>query len=143
MSRSEARLRRFLLAVSALILAATIVELLLEEHTESTLQLVPFALCAAGLVVVIGVLVANRPPMRRALRIVMTLVAIGSLVGIYLHIDHNVAFELEIRPGATPADVLGDALMGASPLLAPGITAIAALLAVAAVYRERDVAGAA
>jgi hypothetical protein len=56
------------------------------------------------------------------------------LIGIYEHIEHNLAFELEIRPNATAGQVFMEALGGASPLLAPGILALAAILAIAATY---------
>jgi hypothetical protein len=69
-----------------------------------------------------------------ALRGTMGAVVVGSLFGAYEHLAHNVAFALEIRPGATALDVLWDALGGASPLMAPGVLALAAVLAFAATY---------
>jgi hypothetical protein len=62
------------------------------------------------------------------------LLVAGSLFGVYEHIEHNLAFELEIRPGAGLGDVWFEALKGASPLLAPGILVLAAILAIAATY---------
>lgn len=50
------------------------------------------------------------------------------------HIEHNLAFELEIRPNATTGDVFFEALSGANPLLAPGILGLAAIVALAATY---------
>jgi hypothetical protein len=64
----------------------------------------------------------------------MLLVGLGSLFGLYEHIEHNLAFELEIRPTAAVNDVFMEALKGASPLLAPGILGLAALIALAATY---------
>ena len=43
-------------------------------------------------------------------------------------------FELDIRPGATISAVLGDALKGAAPLLASGIMAMAAIVALTGTY---------
>lgn len=131
----DAWLRRFVLALAALILAATIVELLFEEHTEEALQLIPFALCIAGLVVVIGAMVTRGRRMRIAVYVVATTLALGAILGMYLHISGNVEFEREISPNATTGHVLWEALHGASPLLAPGIILVAAMLAVAGVYR--------
>ena len=54
----------------------------------------------------------------------------------YEHIEHNLAFELEIRPNASASDVWLDALKGASPLLAPGVLGLAASLALAATYQH-------
>lgn len=66
----------------------------------------------------------------------MAVVALGGLFGVYEHVAHNMAFEREIRPMADLAEVLWEGLFGASPLLAPGILALGALLALAATYRH-------
>lgn len=126
--------RSFLLIVSGGIFAATVVELWLTEHVESAVQIVPFALCGLGICAVIAVFTAPRRRTLFALRAVMGMVALGSLFGIYEHVEHNVAFELEIRPNATVGEVFGEALRGGSPMLAPGILALAAVLATAATY---------
>ena len=59
---------------------------------------------------------------------------VGSLFGLYEHIEHNWEFAREIRPNATFSVLLTDTLHGANPLLAPGILALAAVLAIAATY---------
>ena len=64
----------------------------------------------------------------------MAIVFVGSLFGIYEHVEHNLAFALGIRPNAVASEVLMDALRGANPLLAPGILALAAVLALSATY---------
>ncbi|MBL8156945.1 MAG: hypothetical protein JNM70_22415, partial [Anaerolineae bacterium] len=53
-------------------------------------------------------------------------------LGLGLHLLGNTQFEQEIRPSAAAVDVLLEALKGANPLLAPGILALAGLLAIAA-----------
>jgi hypothetical protein len=75
------------------------------------------------------------------LRGVMGLVTLGGLFGVYEHLEHNLAFELEIRPTATVTAVLMEALKGASPLLAPGILALTALIAIAATYYHPALGG--
>lgn len=120
--------------MSALIFLVTPVELLFVEHFESPKQFIPFTLCASGLIVVAAVLWRAERATILLLRGTMVAVALGSLLGMYFHIATNVAFELEIRPAATLLQVLPKALGGASPLLAPGILALAALLALAATY---------
>ena len=70
----------------------------------------------------------------RVMQVVMVLNVLGSALGIYEHIENNLGFELEIRPNAAVVDVFIEALHGASPLLAPGILALAGLLALAATY---------
>lgn len=64
----------------------------------------------------------------------MFVVFLGSVFGLYEHLTHNLTFELDIRPNAAVSDVFLDALSGASPLLAPGILALGAILAIAATY---------
>jgi hypothetical protein len=130
----EGRLRTFLLALSGLMCVGTIVELLLAEHTEELAQLVPFVLCGAGLVAVIAALVRPTRATLLVLRGVMAVLILGSLFGVYEHIQGNLAFALEIRPGAAASAVWFEALKGAAPLLAPGVLALAAVVALAATY---------
>jgi hypothetical protein len=52
----------------------------------------------------------------------------------YEHIANNIGFQMEVLPGSTTARLIAAALGGASPLLAPGILAVAAALALAAAY---------
>lgn len=128
------RLRTFLLVLAGCMCAGTVAELLLAKHFDSPTQLIPFGLCAAGLLVVIAAL---RRPSRATLiglRAVMGLLILGSLLGVYEHVTTNIAFELEIRPNATLGAVWLKALSGAAPLLAPGILALAAVIAIAATY---------
>ena len=130
------RLRRFLLAVSAILCVGTLVELIAVEHTESLEQWIPFGLSA---LVLLGVGAAWLRPDRQTLLVlrgVMVVTILGSLFGIYEHISNNIAFRLEIRPNADAADLLAAGLGGANPLLAPGILALAAVLALAATYQH-------
>lgn len=132
----EARYRRFLLVVPVFIFLGTIVELVLEEHTQEPVQYIPFILSIAGLIALGAAWFRPQRTTLRILQVVMVVVIAGSLLGIFLHLTNNFAFELDIRPNATPGDVFVDALMGANPLLAPGILALAAILAVAATYKH-------
>ena len=65
----------------------------------------------------------------------MAVIIMGTLLGVYLHIEGNVAFEREVDPQATTSKLILQGLGGGNPLLAPGILAIAALIAAAATYR--------
>ena len=98
--------RRFLLWVASFTCIFTFIELWLEEHYGTTTQWIPFVLCGLGLLVIWAVLFnANRASII-ALRVIMALNLAGSVFGIYEHLEHNLLFELEIRPGAEPSDVL-------------------------------------
>lgn len=128
------RLRVFLLALSAFMLVGVVIELVLSEHTEEPVQLIPFILSGLGMLAILAALVRPQRVTLRSLQAVMVVVVLGSLFGIYEHLESNVAFELDIRPGAALGDVLAKALMGAAPLLAPGMLAVAAVVALAATY---------
>jgi hypothetical protein len=130
------RLRRFLLGLVGFMCIGTVVELLLAGHTENPTQFIPFVLCGLGLAMVAWALLRPTRISLLALRGVMALLALGSLLGVYEHLEGNVGFELEIRPGSGVADVILAALQGANPLLAPGILALAALIALAATYEH-------
>jgi hypothetical protein len=128
------RLRTFLFVLAAALFAGTVVELILAEHTDEPLQLIPFALCGLGLSMLA---VAWKRPGRGsvlALRAVMVIVAAGSLLGMWEHYEGNRGFALEVHPDAGGTGLIRSALTGADPLLAPGILAIAAAVAVAATY---------
>ncbi|MCB0182207.1 MAG: hypothetical protein KDI62_28545 [Anaerolineae bacterium] len=128
------RLRLFLLGLAIFIFAGTVIELWFTNHMESAIQLIPFGLAGLGILAIGAALIAPQRATLLGLRVVMGLVALGSCFGIYEHIEHNLAFELDIRPNATVAQVFLDALGGTSPLLAPGILALAAILVLAATY---------
>ena len=132
------RLRAFLLGLAAVLLVGTVAELLLAGHTESPVQLVPFLLCAMGLVAVGAVWARPGPRTVLALRVVMAAVALGSLVGVSQHLAGNLAFGQETQPGAGATRLLVAALTGGNPLLAPGVLALAAAVASAATYTAGD-----
>lgn len=133
---TEQQLRSFLLAVTGFICIGTIVELILIEHTGDVVQWIPFI--AAG-IAFLSVTAAWIVPSRKTmlfLRAVMGAAALVSLYGIYEHFITNFEFSQEIHPAYSLLENVGAALKGASPMLAPGIFFLAALLAAAATYRH-------
>lgn len=129
------RLRRFLLLLTVSLFAGALVELWLVGHTEDVIQLVPFVASVVGIVVSLLVFFWPSTGTIQVMRIWMAVVVLGTLLGVYLHIEGNVAFEREVDPQATTSKLILQGLGGGNPLLAPGILAIAALLALAATYR--------
>ena len=128
------RLRTFLLALAAFLSIGTLVELAFTKHWESPIQLIPFVLCGLGL---IAIALFVLKPMRgnlTLLRWVMILNFVGSLFGVFEHVEENVNFALEIKPSTAGLDLILKGLGGANPLLAPGMLAFAALIALAATY---------
>ena len=130
----EERLRLFLLGLSGVMCLGTLVELWLAEHTKQPIQFLPFILCGLGLAAVIAVLLRPSRSSIWTLRLVMGIAAFGSLIGVYEHIASNLEVVREVNPNLAWVDALWTATHGAAPLLAPGILALAALVAVAATY---------
>jgi hypothetical protein len=128
------RLRLFLFSLSAVLFGGTIAELIAAKHWQEPLQLVPFALCALGLVA-LGL--AWRWPSGRTLwgaRVLMVVIAAGSLLGVYEHVEGDLEFARELRPDAAGWTLWRSALTGRDPLLASGVLAVAAALTIAATY---------
>lgn len=128
------RLRRFLLGVAAISCVGIGAELWLAEHTGEAMQLVPFVLCGLGFVASVAALL--RPGRRTllTLRLVMIPVLLGSLLGVWEHLEGNLEFAHELQPNATTGSALLEAIYGAAPLLAPASLALIAVLAMAATY---------
>ena len=129
------RLRLFLLALSAMLFAGTILELALVNHTEDSIQWLAFVLAGVGLLVTLIVLARRGPGTVSLLRWCMLVVIVGSVFGIYEHVSNNIAFEKEIQPNATLSRLLWKGVAGANPLLAPGTLAVAGLLSLAGTYK--------
>lgn len=130
----ERQMRRFLMIIVECLCVGTAVELWLEKHYKETPQLIPFALCALGLVCMLAVQWRPSPATIRVLRIVMILVVLGSLLGGSLHLAANYEFQVEMRPNQSMLDSFFAAFMGTAPVLAPGMLGLAGILALAATY---------
>lgn len=133
---NEQQLRKFMLVISAGIFAATPVELILVEHTGDLLQWIPFMLSGLGLLALGWFWFSPTNTSITSLRWSMMITAAGSLYGVYEHFISNYTFSAEIHPSYTLFENIQEALMGASPMMAPGIFLLSALLAVAATYKH-------
>jgi len=132
------RLRTFLLAMAIFLFAGTVVELIFQEHTGEPQQIIPFILSGLGIAALAAVLIHPRHYTLVALRGSMLLVVLGSAVGLFIHLSANLGFAQEIQPNATSAQLITETLHGAVPILAPGMLAVAALLAIAATYQHPE-----
>ncbi|MEZ4707221.1 MAG: hypothetical protein R3A44_08450 [Caldilineaceae bacterium] len=130
----EQRLRLFYLALSAFMCLGVIAELLLLNHTDGAVQLIPFVLSGLGFVTVLGVIFKPGTKMVWTMRIVMIMTILGSGLGMFEHLEGNLEFAREIHSNLSGADLMWKALAGANPLLAPGMLAVGALIAIAASY---------
>jgi hypothetical protein len=128
------RLRHFLLALAGFMSVGTLLELALAEHWGDVVQIIPFVLAGLSLVVIVRTLLQPQRSVVQVLRWLMVMVLAGSLLGVYEHIANNLEFAREIHPNAAITTLFIEALAGANPLLAPGVLAFTALLALAVTY---------
>ncbi|MBE0690711.1 MAG: hypothetical protein IH587_11385, partial [Anaerolineae bacterium] len=84
--RLDQRLRLALFLAAGSMFVITPVELWLTEHFQEPIQLIPFVLCGLGLVALGAALFRPSRSTIRALRAVMIVVALGSFLGIGLHL---------------------------------------------------------
>lgn len=112
--------RRMLLFILVLGLAGTATELLLLEHYEDTWQIVPLALIAAALAILVWHALTRGPGSVRALQALMVLFVAGGAIGVGLHYQANTEFELEANPALTGFQLFKESMAGAMPTLAPG-----------------------
>jgi hypothetical protein len=131
-----ARLRHFLLIISAGVFIMTVTELIFLGHWNETIQFLPFVLSALGLTAL--ALVYFRPNRTSLTMMRWSMIVIGgcSFIGFYMHLSLNLKFWLEVQPSATTWDLIKAALKGENPALAPGILLLGAVIGLAAIYRH-------
>ena len=131
-----ARLRQFLLIISAVVFLMTVTELFFLSHWSETIQFLPFVLSGLGLLTLsLAFFRPNRGTIT-ALRWSMIVIAACSLIGVYEHMANNLGFRMEIQPNATTWELILATLEGANPVLAPGILMLGAVIGLAAMYQH-------
>jgi hypothetical protein len=128
--------RRILAAALGLGLVGTGAELLLLEHFEDWRQIVPIALIACALAVLIWHAVDRRALPVRVLQFLMLIFALSGVMGLVFHFRGNVEFERESYPSRAGLELFREAMMGATPALAPGTMIQLALIGLAYSYRH-------
>ena len=134
--KTLAQLRQFLLVISAGVFVMTVTELFFLEHWNVTIQFLPFALCALGL---IGSALAYFRPTRKMILFTqwsMIIIAACSAIGFYQHMTVNLAFWLEIQPDATTWELVEATFKGGIPVLAPGILTLGGVIGATATYKH-------
>lgn len=126
--RAAARMRRATWALALAACAGSLAELALSEHVEEPLQIVAFGLVLLATLALLAPVLRPTRGVLRGARGALGLVFLGGAYGVWLHFAGNLAFEKEIQPTLRTAELLGPALLGAAPLLAPGILALIACL---------------
>ena len=134
--QSLARIRQFLLIISAAVFIMTVTELFFLSHWTATIQLLPFALSGWGLIVLALAYFKPSPTTINVLRWSMVVIGLCSLIGIYEHMSNNLGFQMEIQPNATPWELIMATLEGANPVLAPGILMLGAAIGWTAAYQH-------
>ena len=133
--QSAAALRRLLLALVAFGMVALSVELVLLEHYEDPLMFVPFAVLGAGLAAVVLHATAGTSATARLLQTVMVVVIVSGLVGIGVHYQGSLEFQVEMDPEIARWDLFWKVMhMKAPPTLAPGAMVQLGLLGLLATY---------
>lgn len=129
-------LRKLLLATLVVSLVGTLIELLLLEHFDGVWQWIPLVLLSAALLTV-GWHGLERGAMSlNVLRGLMVLCIISGAVGLLLHYKGNVEFELEMYPDLAGWKLFKEAMMGATPALAPGAMVQLGLVGLAWTFRH-------
>ena len=129
-------LRRLLLGLVVLGALGLEAELLLLEHYESAWQFTPLVLLGAALVAAVLVWRRPSPATVRFFQAVMALCVAAGAIGVFLHYDGNVEFELEREPLLGGLALFWEAVRGATPALAPGAMAQLGLLGLVYTYRH-------
>lgn len=129
-------LRRILLATLLLGLIGTEAELLLLEHFDGTSQWLPLILIAISLVTLAWYGISRGRASMRAVQAAMLLCVVLGAVGVALHLDGNLEFELEMSPGMAGFNLFRAAMMGATPTLAPGSMIQLGLIGLAWTFRH-------
>jgi hypothetical protein len=128
--------RRILLFTLVTGLLGVGLELLLLEHFEDAWQKVPLALIASALLVLLWHAIDRRAAPVLALQLLMVVFAAAGAIGLGLHYQGNVEFELEMYPSRSGLELFREALMGATPALAPGTMIQLALIGLAYSYKH-------
>lgn len=131
-----AGIRKLLLGIFAAGVIGTLSELLLLGHFESGLQWIPLVLLGLGLATAAWHALRPRALTVRTLQIMTALFVAAGMLGVGLHYDGNVEFELEMTPAMDGFELVRNTLTGATPVMAPGSMALLGLIGLAHAYRH-------
>lgn len=113
-------MKKILFIAFLLSLLGTGAELLLLEHVEGVWQLIPLVLIGLGLLALAWFKAIRSASSRYFFRGVMVLFIVSGLLGLVLHYQGNMEFELEMYPSLQGIKLIWATLKGATPVLAPG-----------------------
>lgn len=129
-------LRRLLFATLVLGTSGTLAELLLLEHFEDWKQYLPLILLGIALLAELWYVAGRHRASVRAVQATMWLCIVAGGVGVILHYRGNMEFEREMVPTIAGFALFREAMMGATPALAPGQLVQLGLLGLAWTFRH-------
>jgi hypothetical protein len=129
-------IRRVLLAILIIGLVGTATELLLLDHDEEAIQLVPLVLIAIAFVTIAWHALNPGGASLRLFQTVMVLFIVAGGLGTILHYRANVEFQREVDPSIAGRALIVKAMKAkAPPALAPGTMAQLGLIGLAYAYK--------
>ena len=129
--------RRILLAILILGVIGITAELLLLGHDEDFNQLIPLVLTCATIVMSAVVSVNPSSGSVRLFQSLMILMVISGAVGMYLHFQVNIEFQLEMDPALKGMALFRKAILAKTPpALAPGAMTQLGLLGLAYTFKH-------
>ena len=132
-----AALRRLLLFILLIGLTGTLTELFLLNHIEDFWQLIPVVLIGAAYLALGWHAVRRSRGSIAAVQIVMLLFMASGALGMFLHYQANVAFQLEVEPELSGSNLLWKVLQAKTPpALSPGVMVQLGLIGFAYAYRH-------
>lgn len=113
-------MQKFILGIFLLSALGSCAELFLMDHTEGIWQWIPISLILTSFLMLIWMVTTKSAMSIKVFQGVMVLFVLSGLLGMSLHFNGNMEFELEMYPKLTGLDLAWKTLKGATPVLAPG-----------------------
>jgi hypothetical protein len=130
-------MRRLLMALAAAALVGIATELVLLEHYEDGWMIIPLGMIALCLGALVLHRVADSAATVRLVRGTMALLAVSGAVGVVLHYQGSLAFQIDMDPTLSSLQLFWKVMhMKAPPTMAPGVLVQVGLLGLLSTYRH-------
>jgi hypothetical protein len=133
---ADGPLRRLVLFLVLLGAVGLLVELGLLEHFEDAPQWIPLALLGAVVIASLVLLARRTRATVRVFQGIMVLCVVAGIVGVWLHYQGNMEFELEHDSSLAGLQLFWISIRGATPALAPGALSQLGLLGLLYTHRH-------
>ena len=129
--------RRILLAILLLGVIGIMAELLLLGHIEDVYQLIPVVLGVATVLMSAAIVMRPGVATLRLFQTVMALMILSGIVGMVLHFQVNIEFQLEMDAALSGMNLFRKAILAKTPpALAPGAMIQLGLIGLAYTYKH-------